>query len=132
MSIDRGTISTEGKTMNLDDLTIGQAKELAAMFGNTSSDGVQNPYIGRRVIVRTYSAGVHIGTLKSANGRECEIIDGYRLWKWEGGGLSLSAVATDGIKGGRLNRTESVFLTEAIEYIPVTQQAWESYERFVE
>ena len=109
--------------MKVYEVTIGQAKE---------TEMLPNPYIGQKVIVRTYSAGVHIGTLKSASGRECELVDALRLWKWEGGGLSLSAVATDGIKGGRLNRTPSVFLTEAIEYIPVTQQAWDSYERFIE
>ena len=118
--------------MDINELTIGQAKELTALFGTQKTEGLPNPYIGKRVIVRTYSAGVHIGTLKSAVGRECELIDALRLWKWEGGGLSLSAIATDGIKGGRLNRTKSVVLTEAIEYIPVTDEAWKSYERFVE
>lgn len=119
--------------MDINELTIGKAKELAALFcGSATPEGLANPYIGKRVIVRTYSAGVHIGTLKSAHGRECELVDALRLWKWEGGGLSLSAVATDGIKGGRLNRTSSVFLTEAIEYLPVTDKAWKSYERFVE
>lgn len=118
--------------MDINDLTVGQAKELAAMFGRSKPYCLSNPYIGKRVIVRTYSAGVHIGTLKSAAGRECELIDALRLWKWEGGGLSLSVIATGGIKGGRVNRTASVFLTEAIEYLPVTDEAWESYERFVE
>ena len=110
--------------MSIDDPTIGNANH---------SPGLKNPYIGKRVIVRTYSAGVHIGTLVEANGRECLLgEDSLRLWKWEGGGLSLSAVASDGIKGGRLNRTISPFLTEAIEYLPVTEKAWNSYERFVE
>lgn len=119
--------------MNIDDLTIGQAKALWTLFGAPDkSEKLANPYIGRRVIVRTYSAGVHIGTLKSAHGRECELVDALRLWKWEGGGLSLSAVAANGIEGGRLNRTKSVVLTEAIEYLPVTDEAWKSYERFVE
>jgi hypothetical protein len=119
--------------MDINELTIGQAKELAALFSeHATSEGLANPYIGQRVLVRTYSAGVHIGTLKSAHGRECGLVDALRLWKWEGGGLSLSAVATDGIKGGRLNKTPSVFLTEAIEFIPVTDEAWKSYERFVE
>jgi hypothetical protein len=58
--------------------------------------------------------------------------DALRLWKWEGGGLSLSAVANNGIKGGRLNRTGEVCLTNAIELIPTTPEAEETYVKFIE
>ena len=91
-----------------------------------------NPLIGTRVLVRTYSAGVHIGTLTAADGMEAHLADALRLWQWRGGGLSLSAVATNGIKGGRLNRTPQVVLTNAIEFIPVTDVAEKSFERFIE
>jgi hypothetical protein len=91
-----------------------------------------NPYIGCRVLVRTFSAGVHIGTLVSANGGECELKDALRLWKWEDGGLSLSAVAINGIKKGRLNRTPKIYLTNAIEYIPISTDADKSFEKWVE
>ena len=93
---------------------------------------MENPFIGRRVLVRTYSAGVHIGTLISADGMECHLKDALRLWRWEGGGLSLSAVATNGIKGGRLNRTPEVMLTNCIEFIPTTDSAEASFVQFVE
>lgn len=92
----------------------------------------QNPYIGFRVLVRTFSAGVHIGTLVSANSGECELENSLRLWKWEDGGLSLSAVATNGIKKGRLNRTPKIYLTNAIEYIPISTQAEKSFEKWIE
>ena len=53
--------------MTIDNLTIGEAKELAKMFGNqTQTTSLPNPFIGKRVLVRTYSAGVHIGTLVEA------------------------------------------------------------------
>ena len=93
---------------------------------------MKNPLIGKRVLVRTYSAGVHIGTLVAAKGMEAHLRDALRLWRWTGGGLSLSAVATNGIKGGRLNRTPEVVLTNCIEFIPTTEQAEESYVQFVE
>lgn len=93
---------------------------------------MENPLIGRRVLVRTYSAGVHIGTLISADGMEAHLKDALRLWRWEDGGLSLSAVATNGIKGGRLNRTPEVVLTTAIEFIPTTEEAEVSFVRFIE
>ena len=94
-----------------------------------------HPLIGKRVLVRTYSAGVHIGTLVSVNpdnAMECHLKDALRLWKWCDGGLSLSAVAHNGIKGGRLNRTDEVVLTNAIEYIPTTQEAEATYVQHVE
>ena len=127
--------------MNIEEMTIKEAREIASMFGNNNSMPVttgstwKHPLVGKRVLVRTYSAGVHIGTLVSVNpnnAMECELKDALRLWKWEGGGLSLSTVAHNGIKGGRLNKTDSVILTNAIEYIPVTPAADETYLKFVE
>ncbi len=91
-----------------------------------------NPYLGCRILVRTYSAGVHIGTLNLADGMECELIEALRLWKWEDGGLSLSAVANNGIVKGRLNKTNKVYLTNAIEYIPLTEKADKSFLKWIE
>lgn len=124
--------------MNIEEITIKEAREIASFFNGTSSPGKQawrHPLIGKRVLVRTYSAGIHIGTLVSVNpdnSMECELHDALRLWKWTGGGLSLSAVANNGIKGGRLNRTGTVVLTNAIEYISTTSSAEKTYERFIE
>lgn len=129
------------QTMNIEDVTIREAREIATMLGamptttTTDAQKWRHPLLGRRVLVRTYSAGVHIGTLVSVNpdnAMECHLKDALRLWRWEGGGLSLSAVAHNGIKGGRLNRTSEVVLTNAIEYIPVTAVAETTYEEFVE
>lgn len=94
-----------------------------------------HPMLGKRCLVRTYSAGVHIGDVvyvNPQNSMECKLKNALRLWKWEGGGLSLSAVANNGIKGGRLNRTGEVYLTNAIEYIPTTAKAEKTYAKFVE
>ena len=128
-------------TMNIEDLTIREAREIAALFGGsnttmqTTAPKWAHPFLGKRVLVRTYSAGVHIGTLVSVNpdnAMECHLKDALRLWKWEGGGLSLSAVAHNGIKGGRLNHTDEMLLTNAIEYIPTTEEAEKTYAQFVE
>lgn len=120
--------------MNLDELTIGEAKQLARLFSNADQSAL-HPMLGKRCVIRTYSAGVHIGDvvwINLANSMEVKLANALRLWKWEGGGLSLSAVANDGIKGGRLNRTGEVFLTNAIEYIPTTAVAEASYAKFIE
>ena len=88
--------------------------------------------LGRRCIIRTYSAGVHIGDVVYANGMEVKLANALRLWQWTSGGLSLSAVANSGIKGGRLNRTGEVYLTNVIEFIPTTPEAEATFVKFIE
>jgi hypothetical protein len=59
--------------MNINDLTLGQLKEIQDLFKQKESE------------------------------MEVKLENALRLWKCEGGGLSLSSVANNGIKGGRLN-----------------------------
>ena len=78
------------------------------------------------VIVRTYSAGVHAGYLKSRNGKECELLLARRLWYWSGA-ASLSQLAMEGVSKPKECKfpieMQSVTLTEAIEIIPCTEKA---------
>lgn len=109
--------------------------ELIKMLIKTNHRSTESPghlMLGRRCIVRTYSAGVHIGEVEFIDGMEVKLKNALRLWKWEGGGLSLSAVAKNGIKGGRLNRTGEIYLTNVIELIPTTIEAENTYEKFIE
>ena len=61
--------------MNLDELTLGQIKQLQNIFNSpvatirSSNDGL-NGMIGAKVIVRTYSAGVWFGELAQKSGNE--------------------------------------------------------------
>lgn len=119
--------------MNLNDLTLGEIKELKKILTNEQDE--KHPMLGRRCIIRTYSAGVHIGNvsyIKKDNSMECKLENSLRLWSWEGGGLSLSAIAKNGMKGGRINETGEVYLTNAIEYIPTTQKAEETFKLYIE
>ena len=55
--------------MSIDNLTIGQIKEINSFlnFGNNNTNvenKLQQPMIGKKVIVRTYSAGVWFGLLE--------------------------------------------------------------------
>ena len=122
--------------MNIDELTLGQLKEISAIADSykflSEKKETINPFIGKRCLIRTYSAGVHIGDVVSINEMEVVLKNALRLWKWEGGGLSLSAVANNGIKGGRLNYTGDVMLTNAIEIIPTTNEAEKTYVKFIE
>ena len=120
--------------MDIDNLTLREAKELAAMFSGINNNVSQKPHpmIGKRVLVRTYSAGVHIGDVAEINGCEVLLKNALRLWSWDGGGLSLSSVAMNGVKKGRLNKTGEVYLTNAIELIPTTSEAEITYAKFIE
>ena len=105
-------------------------KEIQVANNNTN-----HPMLGKYCVVRTYSAGVHIGRVEWVNPKnsmEVLLEDSMRLWKWTDGGLSLSSVARNGIRGGRLNYTGEIFLTGVIEMIPVAPGAQETYERFLE
>ena len=117
--------------MNINDLTIGQAKELAVLFGNqqaSSNDGIQFG-IGKNVIIRTYSAGVWCGTLSQKSGNEVILTNARRLWRWWAAeSISLSGVANFGIiedKSQIAPKVDGVWL-EAIEIIPTTDKAEKS------
>ena len=117
--------------MNINDLTIGQAKELAVLFGNqqaSSNDGIQFG-IGKNVIIRTYSAGVWCGTLSQKSGNEVILTNARRLWRWWAAeSISLSGVANFGViedKSQIAPKVDGVWL-EAIEIIPTTDKAEKS------
>jgi hypothetical protein len=78
------------------------------------------------VIVRTYSAGVFAGYLKTRNGKEVVMIQARRLWYWDGA-ASLSELAVRGTsKPGNCKfptTVAEITLTEAIEIIPCTEIA---------
>jgi hypothetical protein len=120
--------------MNIDYLTLGQIKQIQSLIGQSQQQPHPHPHpmLGRRCLIRTYSAGVHIGDIESIQGMECKLVNAIRLWKWEGGGLSLSAVANNGIAKGRLNKTGEVYLTNVIEIIPTTPQAEKTFVKFIE
>jgi len=44
--------------MNIDNLTYGEMKKIAAIFHGSSVPQTLSPFIGKDVVVRTYSAGV--------------------------------------------------------------------------
>lgn len=85
--------------------------------------------IGKYVLVRTYSAGVHVGMLKSRNGKEVTLTNARRIWYWEGA-ATLSQLAMDGTSKPENCKfpcaVNEILLTEAIEIIPITDKARES------
>ena len=87
--------------------------------------------IGKYVIVRTYTAGAHAGTLASRDGKEVMLTNARRIWYWDGA-ASLSQLAVDGTskpdKCKFPTAVDSVLLTESIEIIPCTDSARQSIE----
>ncbi len=83
------------------------------------------------VMVRTYSAGVFAGYLKSRKGKEVELTNARRIWYWDGA-ASLSQLAQSGTSKPQNCKfpepVESVILTEAIEIIPISPIAKKSIE----
>ena len=113
--------------MNIDDLTIKQAKQLAAMFGSGNTEPA-SPHIGKKCIIRTYASGVHFGTVLSVHGRAVELKDARRLWRWDVAphGVSLSEVANHGPVGGKSKICEVVAshgILDALEVLPCTPEA---------
>lgn len=81
------------------------------------------------VIVRTYTAGVHAGTLKSRKGKEVVLKNARRIWYWDGA-ASLSQLAMEGTSKPQNCKfpceVSEIVLTEAIEIIPCTKKAIKS------
>jgi len=84
---------------------------------------------GRYVIVRTYSAGVFAGTLKSRKGQEVVLSNARRIWYWTGA-ASLSQLAVEGTKKPDQCKfpceVPNVELLQAIEILDVTRDAEKS------
>lgn len=90
----------------------------------------KNSKTGKIVLVRTYSAGVHVGELVSRNGAEVTLKDAHRLWRWRGAN-TLNELAIGGASTTEWTRISErspgeVVLTGAIEVIDTTPAAAEN------
>jgi hypothetical protein len=110
--------------MDIDDLTVGQAKQLAAMFGESrkpSSAEIDLCFSGAYVLVRTNSAGIWAGNLDIKSGNEVILSNARRLWLWKAKqSISLSAIALYGIDddNSRIAPPVPNVWLEAIEILP--------------
>lgn len=97
------------------------------------TDTLQSALIGQKVIVRTFSAGVHIGTLDAKAGKEVRLSGAHRAWYWKGA-FTLNEIAVKGVgSGSKIGvAVPAVELTEAIEIIPISDDAFATLEAHVE
>ncbi len=105
------------------ELTLNQLMAIATALNGAAAQPAAK-CCGEYVVVRTYSAGVHVGELASRNGREVVLRNARRIWKWEGAN-TLNEIANKGVgTGSKVSEPVSeITLTEAIEIIPATDAA---------
>ena len=87
--------------------------------------------LGTKVIARTYSAGVHYGTLKSRDGQTVVLSDAIRIWYWDGA-FTLSALAMEGTskpENCKFSIPVNEIEIDRIELIPCTDVAIASIEK---
>ena len=118
--------------MNIDELTIGQARQIAAML-NASSPPTTKPMIGEYVIVRCRDAGVHAGTLVDYEGRTVYLKESRRLWYWvcAESQHSLSGVAQEGIVHSQSKippAVGTIVLADACEIIETSEKCRQSIQ----
>ena len=105
------------------EITIDGIKYVPADSVNTMAELVDSMQF---CIIRTYSAGVHAGYVKSREGKEVTLVNARRLWRWAGA-FTLSELATEGTTNPEECKfavsVPEIILTEAIEIIPCTERA---------
>ena len=92
---------------------------------------MESALLGKFVVVRTFSAGVHAGILDQKKGKEVRLKDSFRIWSWTQAKSktgSLSAVSQYGVGPGSKigNCVPIIELTEAIEVIECSAIAEQS------
>lgn len=112
------------KTLKIDDVEYVRKDEVSQLASET--DGM------KYCVIRTYSAGVHIGYVQEFGTKQpqyAKLINSRRLHYWSGA-ASLSQVALDGVdSSSRVAMTlPEIELTDVIEVIPCSEKAKEFFE----
>ena len=105
--------------MNINDMTIGQFKELSTIFNNGSScnkESLQARYIGKYVICRSHNEGINAGKVIAADETGVILEDARRLWHHKPVNKSLSwyeGVAESGLdKDSKISNPVEKIITE--------------------
>lgn len=78
------------------------------------------PQDDKVILIRTRSAGVHVGELVSRSGQEVTLKNAHRVWQWKGANTlsELSQLGGD-LEYTRISeRVPTILLLDAIELIP--------------
>lgn len=136
-TLSKDEIINQGKTMNIDNFTLGELKQIAAIMNSQLEQPQQSdkphPFVGKYVIARCYSAGVHAGEVVSVDGENVILKDSRRLWSWKAkDGVALSGVAQNGLKSeGKVDTLNpEIALMGVCELIPCSVKSRESIDGF--
>jgi len=125
--------------MNIDNLTYGELKQIAALFSGSIQNGqpdlstkksIHAEFIGKFCIARCPNAGVHAGEVVSVDGETVVLKNSRRLWKWKAKlGIALSGVAQHGLdlSGSKLDEVNpQILLNGVCELIVCSAEAQRS------
>jgi len=86
---------------------------------------------GQFVVVRTFSAGVHVGTLTAADGKNVTLVNARRVWRWRGANTlhELALRGCDEIHSRISEPVAEIALTEVIEIIAASDAGRENLSR---
>jgi hypothetical protein len=104
-------------SIDIDSLTIGEARKLAAMFGAAPAPPPPAPNIGAVVLLRTFAAGVWIGRKVSERngGSSCSLAEARRIWGWKGAGDCSELSLVGPRDGGQIGPVVSTEVHGVIE-----------------
>lgn len=78
---------------------------------------------GKKVLVRSYDAGVYFGTLDDMEGDTVRMLNVRNIWHWSGASC-LSQIANDGITGDQVSPVvSSMVLTGVCQVMPLSDKA---------
>lgn len=93
------------------------------------NNGVADSFIGKKVLARSYDAGVYFGTLEEMDGDIVRMTNARNIWHWTGA-TCLSQIANDGIAGDKVSPiVSSMVLTRVCQVMPLTQKAIDNLEK---
>lgn len=86
--------------------------------------------IGEFCVVRTWTAGVHMGVVAEQSGTAVLLKDARRLYRWQGA-FTLNEVSQNGVaEASRISEpVPAILLTQAIEVIPCSERARKNLSR---
>lgn len=83
---------------------------------------------GKKVLVRSYDAGVYFGTLDDIDEDAVRLSNARNIWHWTGASC-LSQIANDGITGDKVSPIVSqMILNNVCQIIPLTDKAIKNLE----
>lgn len=104
--------------MNIDALTIGEARQIMALLGSTKQDAQPHPLEGKRVVWIGTHGFIWVGTLRSQSGLQyLADADNIRYWETRSGGLP--ELARNGYSGGdKIDRVGTVYPAACVAIYP--------------